>query len=77
MEHTAIPEPTGFADLSRDEQVRYLQALWDRIAKHPEELSIPEIHLKIAEDRLAEYRRDPTRSRSAFEVLDRLTRQPR
>ena len=76
MEHTAIPEPVGFADLSKAEQVRYLQALWDRIAEQPAELPIPESHLDVAAERLAEYRRDRTRARSAFDVLDRLPHQP-
>ena len=35
MEHTAISEPPGFAELSKAEQVEYLQALWDRIADGP------------------------------------------
>jgi putative addiction module component (TIGR02574 family) len=77
MEHTAIPEPAGFADLSKAEQVRYLQALWDRIAEQPDELPVPESHLKLAEERFAEYRRDPTRARPAFDVLDRLPRDSR
>ena len=72
MEGTAIPEPPGFAELTKAEQLRYLQALWDRIAESPGELPVPESHLKVAEERLAEYRRDPTRARSAYEVLDRL-----
>ena len=74
MDHTAIPEPPGFADLSKAEQVRYLQALWDRIAAHPTELPVPESHLELVEERLAEYRRDPLRARPAFEVLDHLSR---
>jgi putative addiction module component (TIGR02574 family) len=77
MDYTAIPEPAGFADLSKTEQVRYLQALWDRIAEQPTELPVPESHLELVEERLAEYRRDRTRARSAFEVLDRLANQPR
>ncbi len=77
MEHTAIPEPAGFAELSKAEQVRYLQALWDRIAEQPADLPVPEPHLDLAEGRLTEYRRDRTRARPAFEVLDRLTRDSR
>lgn len=49
MEHTAIAEPLGFA-----------------------ELPVPESHLVLAEQRLARYRLDPSRVRSAHEVLDRL-----
>lgn len=54
MEHTAIPEPPGFSNLSKVEQVRYLQALWDRIAENPSEVPVPEAHLEVAEQRLAE-----------------------
>ena len=49
MEHTALPEPAGFAELSKVEQVRYLQALWDRISEQPGELSIPESDLDVIE----------------------------
>ena len=77
MAHTAIAEPPGFAELTKAEKVRYLQALWDRIAEKPEDLPVPESHLEVAEERLAEYRRDPTRAHSAYEVLDRLAKKPR
>lgn len=77
MQHTVIPEPPGFAELSKAEQVRYLQALWDRIAEKPGELPVPESHLELAEERLAEYRRDRTRAHSAHEVLDRLAKKRR
>ena len=72
MQHTTIPERPGFAELSKAEQVRYLQDLWDRIAERPGELPVPESHLELAEERLAEYRRDPTRARSAYDLIDRL-----
>jgi putative addiction module component (TIGR02574 family) len=77
MAHTAISEPPGFAELTKAEQVRYLQALWDRIAEKPGELPVPESHLEVAEARLAEYRRDPTRAHAAYEVLDRLAKKQR
>lgn len=77
MEHTTIPEPAGFADLSKLEQVRYLQALWDRIADQPAEIPVPDSHLQLVAERLADYRRDPTRARPAFEALDRLERELR
>jgi len=72
MEPATIPEPAGFSDLSKSEQIRYLQALWDRIAERPGEIPVPESHLTLAEERLAEYRRDPTGARPACDVLDRL-----
>ena len=72
-----IPEPAGFNDLPKAEQIRYLQALWDRIVDGPGELPVPEAHLAVAEERLAEYRRDPSRARPAHEILDRLKNQNR
>jgi putative addiction module component (TIGR02574 family) len=77
MQHTAIPEPPGFSELSKAEQVRYLQALWDRITENPDELPVPESHLELAEERLAAFRSDPTQARSAYEVLDRLANKLR
>ncbi len=80
MQHTTIPEPPGFAQLSKAEQVKYLQDLWDRIADRPGELPVPESHLELAEQRLAKYRRDPNRAGSPYDVIDRLAKsikQPR
>ena len=77
MEHTSLPEPPGFSKLSKAEQIRYLQALWDRIAQSPGELPVPENHIMLAEQRLADYRRDPTRARPAHDVLKRLSKKPR
>ena len=77
MERRAIAEPPGFTDLSKAEQVRYLQALWDRIAEQPGEIPVPESHILLAEERLAEHRRDPSRAHSAHEVLDRLANKRR
>jgi len=72
MPQIMIPEPPGFAELSKAEQIRYLQDLWDRIAERPGALPVPESHLELADERLAEYRRDPSQARSAYEVIDRL-----
>lgn len=70
-----IPEPAGFSELPKLEQIRYLQALWDRISEAPDDVPVPESHFEIIEERLAEYRRDPSNVRSAFEVLDELGRR--
>ena len=72
MPETSVPTPPGFDALSKAEQVRYLQALWDKISEDPGALPVPESHLRLAEERLKRYREDPSRSHSAFEVLDRL-----
>jgi len=77
MAHAAIQEPAGFGELSKLEQIRYVQALWDRIAERPDEVPVPESHIELAEQRLAEYRDDPGRARPAHEVLDHLRRKAR
>ena len=77
MGHTSIPEPPGFSRLSKAEQLRYLQALWDRVAQSPGELPVPESHIELAEERLADYRRDPTKARPAHDILKRLGKKSR
>ncbi len=70
MSPTILPEPPGFAELSKVEQVQYIQDLWDRIAGQPETLPVPESHLELAAARLAAYQ--PATAPSAYAVLDRL-----
>lgn len=77
MDLPPIPEPPGFTALSTPEKIRYLQALWDRIAEEPSDVPVPEEHLTVAERRFAEYRRDPSRAGSAEAILDRLVKRPR
>jgi hypothetical protein len=72
MPETSIETPPGFNELPKAEQVRYLQALWDQISEHPDEVPVPESHLQLAEERLRRYRENPSAAKSAFEVIDRL-----
>lgn len=72
MPEASLPIPPGFDALSKAEQVRYLQALWDQISQDPGALPVPESHLRLAEERLKRYSENPSRAHSAFEVLDRL-----
>ena len=72
MEHASIPDPPGFNKLSKAEQIRYLQSLWDRISKNPADIPVMESHLTVAEQRLAGYRKNPKQVRSAYDILDRL-----
>jgi putative addiction module component (TIGR02574 family) len=74
---TSIQIPTGFSELSKAEQVRYIQALWDQISDRPEEIPVPESHLQLVEERLRRHRENPSTSRPAFEVIDRLSKRPR
>jgi putative addiction module component (TIGR02574 family) len=77
MDPATIPEPAGFSNLSKVEQIRYLQALWDRIAEKPGEIPVPEPHLALAEERPAEYRQDPSRAQPAHDMLNRLANKER
>ena len=74
---TGLTEPAGFKSLSKADQIRYLQQLWDRIANRPRQLPAPKSHLSLAKERLAEYRRDPSRVRPAHEVIKDLAKHPR
>ena len=69
---TTVEDPPGFAELSKAEQIEYLQSLWDRISSNPAEVPVPESHLALAEERLAAYRRHPEQAVPAFEALDAL-----
>ena len=72
MSETTIPTPPGFSELSKAEQVRYLQALWDQISETPSTLPVPESHLKLVEQRLRKRKENPSSAHSAFDVLNRL-----
>lgn len=54
-EHLPLPPP-GFAALSVQEQIDYVQSLWDQIAANPERVPVPDWHREILEQRLAAYR---------------------
>ena len=72
MPEALLPTPPSFNELSKADQVRSLQALWDQISEDPDNLPVPESHLRLAEERLKRYREDPSRVHSAFQVLDHL-----
>jgi putative addiction module component (TIGR02574 family) len=74
MQEPSVQMPTGFSQLSKAEQVRYIQSLWDQISEHPEEIPVPESHLQLVEERLRRYRENPSAARPAFEVIDRLSK---
>lgn len=48
-----IPPPPGFDKLSKEEQIRYIQQLWDLITTSPDEVPVPQWHLDIVRDRIA------------------------
>jgi len=48
MPETSIQVPTEFSQLSKAEQVRYIQALWDQISERPEEIPVPDASPAVA-----------------------------
>lgn len=52
---TDIPIPEGFDDLETEEQVEYVQMLWNRITRE-REVPISQWHLDLVAERLASRR---------------------
>lgn len=67
--------PAGFDDLPVEEQIEYVQALWDRISAHQDRIPVPEWHRLELDARLADYDADPAAGRSWEELEAELTAQ--
>ena len=44
--------PEGFETLSKEEQVEYVQRLWDRIASEQDSVPVPDWHREVLRQRL-------------------------
>ena len=69
--------PPGFDELTVDEQIDYVQELWERIAARPEDVPVPDWHKKLIDERLREHRDDPSDVRSWSEVRGRIEKKLR
>ena len=67
--------PPGFDDLSVDEQIDYLQSLWDRIAATPDAVPVPDWHGDIIDERLKDLQANPDAGDSWEVVQDRLRKK--
>ncbi len=71
--------PPGFDDLSVEDQIDYLQSLWDRVKATADEVPVPAWHRKIIDKRLAEIRSDPdsglTWEKARDEIAGRLDKK--
>ena len=70
MAHSLRMPPPGFDDLSVDEQIDYVQSLWDRIAVSVGELPLADWQREFLDQRLAAHRASPDEARPWGEVLD-------
>ena len=69
----ALPlPPPGFDALPVDEQIEYVQSLWDRIAASVDQVPLQQWQQAILEERLAAHRRAPEDSQPWEDVIDRL-----
>lgn len=64
--------PFGFDDLSVEEQIEYVQSLWDRIATTPERVPVPEWHRGILDERLKDCDANPNAGGDWDVVRERL-----
>jgi putative addiction module component (TIGR02574 family) len=77
MAHAVPMPPPGFDNLSVDEQVEYVQSLWERISARPEEVAVPDWHRAAIRERLAQLDATPQAGRPWSEVRDDLLRKLR
>jgi putative addiction module component (TIGR02574 family) len=66
-----IPPP-GFDNLSVDEQIEYVQDLWDWIAARPEDIPVADWQKELIEERLREHEANPKAAIPWTEVRSRL-----
>jgi putative addiction module component (TIGR02574 family) len=64
MSQTLPLPPPGFDSLTIEEQIDYVQSLWDHIAARPEQVPVPDWHKEILNERLASYRANPGKAKS-------------
>ena len=60
--------PPGFDELTPDEKVQYVGALWDRIVDDQDQLPISEAHRALIRQRLADHQANPGAARPWSEV---------
>ncbi len=70
--HKPVTIPPGFDELSVEEQIDYVQALWERIAATPDQVSVPDRHREVLDERLADCEATPEAGESWDVVRDRL-----
>ena len=70
---TKVPNPPpGFDELPVGEKLDYVQSLWDHIATKPEAIPVPDWHLDVIDDRLAESQAKSGTGRSWDELREEL-----
>jgi putative addiction module component (TIGR02574 family) len=72
MSHPLPLPPLGFEALSVEEQIDYVQSLWDHIAANLDQVPLQQWQQALLEERLAAHHRAPEEARPWQEVIDRI-----
>ncbi len=75
MSQTIPLPPPGFDALSVEEQIGYVQSLWDHIAARPDAIPVPDWHRKVLAERLAAYDANPDQGKTWEEFEGELARE--
>lgn len=77
MSHSLPLPPPGFDALSVEDQIEYVQSLWDRISANVDQVPLHEWQQALLEERVAAHRRSPDEARPWQEVIERLQQRLR
>ncbi len=75
MAHQPLSPPPGFADLSRDEQLRYVEALLEVIDGAETGVVLDDERKQLLQDRLARHRTHPEEALAWEDVRAELARE--
>jgi len=75
MSQTIELPPAGFDSLSVEEQIDYLQSLWERIAAQPEQVPVPDWHREVLVERLAAISESPDEGKNWDDFDRELTKE--
>ncbi len=64
--------PEDFDRAPDEQRIAFVQELWDRIAENPTRVPVPEAHLQILEQRLSDYRANPSAGQDWAKIRDEL-----
>jgi len=66
------PPPPGFDELPVEDQISYVQSLWDRIRARPDQVPVPDWHRQVLNERLARQDASPEETRPWDEVHEEI-----
>ena len=73
MAHSSVPlPPPGFESLPVEDQIDYVQSLWDCIAASVDQVPLHEWQEALLRERLASHRQSPGDARPWREVIERV-----